>query len=431
MSSFDEWLDPREQSHSIRLSACNFRATPFARRGAHCITVDDGLTTIDCRSPHTKLWRQTTPLQTNPLPQTWASAHRHQKSETFATMRHRVKTPETASEQTMIPFSVLDLAPVNAGATPTDAFRNSLDLAQHAESWNYRRFWLAEHHNMTGIASAATSVVIGYVAGGTKTIRVGSGGVMLPNHAPLVIAEQFGTLASLYPGRIDLGLGRAPGTDQNTARALRRDLQNSADSFPDDVVELQRYFADPVEGQRIRAVPGAGLHVPLWLLGSSLFSAQLAAALGLPFAFASHFAPDYMLTALQVYRAQFRPSATLDKPYAMVGVNLFAADTNDEAQHLFTSLQQQFINLRRGTPGQLQPPVDRLAASEMELNNVAHSLACTAIGDRDTVREGLKSIIDQTGADELMLTAQIYDHEARLRSFEIGAQVREELGSSK
>jgi luciferase family oxidoreductase group 1 len=397
----------------------------------NCITVDDGLTTIDCRSPHTKLWRQTTPLQTNPLPQTWASAHRQQKSETFATMRHRVKTPETASEQTMIPFSVLDLAPVNAGATPTDAFRNSLDLAQHAESWNYRRFWLAEHHNMTGIASAATSVVIGYVAGGTKTIRVGSGGVMLPNHAPLVIAEQFGTLASLYPGRIDLGLGRAPGTDQNTARALRRDLQNSADSFPDDVVELQRYFADPVEGQRIRAVPGAGLHVPLWLLGSSLFSAQLAAALGLPFAFASHFAPDYMLTALQVYRAQFRPSATLDKPYAMVGVNLFAADTNDEAQHLFTSLQQQFINLRRGTPGQLQPPVDRLAASEMELNNVAHSLACTAIGDRDTVREGLKSIIDQTGADELMLTAQIYDHKARLRSFEIGAQVREELGSSK
>jgi luciferase family oxidoreductase group 1 len=397
----------------------------------NCIAVDDGLTTIDCRSPHTKLWRQTTPLQTNPLPQTWASAHRQQKSETFATMRHRVKTPETASEQTMIPFSVLDLAPVNAGATPTDAFRNSLDLAQHAESWNYRRFWVAEHHNMTGIASAATSVVIGYVAGGTKTIRVGSGGVMLPNHAPLVIAEQFGTLASLYPGRIDLGLGRAPGTDQNTARALRRDLQNSADSFPDDVVELQRYFADPVEGQRIRAVPGAGLHVPLWLLGSSLFSAQLAAALGLPFAFASHFAPDYMLTALQVYRAQFRPSATLDKPYAMVGVNLFAADTNDEAQHLFTSLQQQFINLRRGTPGQLQPPVDRLAASEMELNNVAHSLACTAIGDRDTVREGLKSIIDQTGADELMLTAQIYDHKARLRSFEIGAQVREELGSSK
>jgi luciferase family oxidoreductase group 1 len=383
------------------------------------------------RCLHTKLWLEKTPPHANPLSQTWTSAHRQQKSETFATMRHRVKTPETASEQTMIPFSVLDLAPVNAGATPSDAFRNSLDLAQHAESWNYRRFWLAEHHNMTGIASAATSVVIGYVAGGTKTIRVGSGGVMLPNHAPLVIAEQFGTLASLYPGRIDLGLGRAPGTDQSTARALRRDLQNSADSFPDDVVELQRYFADPAPGQRIRAVPGAGLHVPLWLLGSSLFSAQLAAALGLPFAFASHFAPDYMLTALQVYRSQFRPSATLDKPYAMVGVNLFAADSNDEAQHLFTSLQQQFINLRRGTPGQLQPPVDRLEASEMELNNVAHSLACTALGDRDTVRDALKSIIDQTGANELMLTAQIYDHKARLRSFEIGAQVREELAAGK
>ncbi|AXE93049.1 luciferase family oxidoreductase group 1 [Paraburkholderia terricola] len=329
----------------------------------------------------------------------------------------------------MIPFSVLDLSPVIAGATPADAFRNTLDLAQHAENWHYHRYWLAEHHNMTGIASAATSVVIGYVAGGTQKIRVGSGGVMLPNHAPLVIAEQFGTLASLYPGRIDLGLGRAPGTDQSTARALRRDLQNSAESFPDDVVELQRYFADPVPGQRIRAVPGAGLNVPLWLLGSSLFSAQLAAALGLPFAFASHFAPDHMLTALRVYRSQFRPSAALDKPYAMVGVNLFAADSNEEAQRLFTSLQQQFINLRRGTPGQLHPPVERLEASEMELNGVAHSLACTVLGDRDAVRAGLRSIIDQTGADELMLTAQIYDHAARLRSFEIGAQVRDELSA--
>jgi luciferase family oxidoreductase group 1 len=327
----------------------------------------------------------------------------------------------------MIPFSVLDLSPVTAGATPADAFKNTLNLAQHAEKWHYHRFWLAEHHNMTGIASAATSVVIGYVAGGTQKIRVGSGGVMLPNHAPLVIAEQFGTLASLYPDRIDLGLGRAPGTDQTTARALRRDLQNSADSFPDDVVELQRYFADPVQGQRVRAVPGAGLHVPLWLLGSSLFSAQLAAALGLPFAFASHFAPDHMLTALRLYRAQFQPSATLDKPYAMVGVNLFAADTDAEAQRLFTSLQQQFIQLRRGTPGQLQPPVDRLEAPEMELNSVAHSLACSVIGDPETVREGLLSVIEQTGADELMLTAQIYDHAARLRSFEIAAQIRDEL----
>ena len=330
----------------------------------------------------------------------------------------------------MIPFSVLDLSPITAGASATDAFRNSLDLAQHVERWGYRRFWLAEHHNMTGIASAATSVVIGHIAGGTKTIRVGSGGVMLPNHAPLVIAEQFGTLASLYPGRIDLGLGRAPGTDQTTARALRRDLQGSADSFPDDVVELQRYFADPVPGQRVRAVPGAGLHVPLWLLGSSLFSAQLAAALGLPFAFASHFAPDHMLTALRVYRAQFRPSETLDKPYAMIGVNLFAADTTAEAHRLFTSLQQQFINLRRGTPGQLQPPVDHLEAADHELAAVAHSLACTVIGDRDAVRAGLQSVIEQTGADELILTAHIYDHAARLRSFEIGAQVRDELAAA-
>jgi luciferase family oxidoreductase group 1 len=330
----------------------------------------------------------------------------------------------------MIPFSVLDLSPITAGSSATDAFRNTLDLAQHVERWGYKRFWLAEHHNMTGIASAATSVVIGHVAGGTQTIRVGSGGVMLPNHAPLVIAEQFGTLASLYPGRIDLGLGRAPGTDQTTARALRRDLQGSADSFPDDVVELQRYFADPVPGQRVRAVPGAGLHVPLWLLGSSLFSAQLAAALGLPFAFASHFAPDHLLTALRVYRSQFRPSETLAKPYAMVGVNLFAADSSDDARRLFTSLQQQFINLRRGTPGQLQPPVERIEAADHELAGVAHSLACTAIGNIDEVREGLKSILTQTDADELILTGQIYDHAARLRSFEIGAQIHEELAAA-
>ena len=327
----------------------------------------------------------------------------------------------------MIPFSVLDLSPINVGASASQAFKNTLDLAQHVETWGYHRYWLAEHHNMTGIASAATSVVIGYVAGGTQRIRVGSGGVMLPNHAPLVIAEQFGTLESLYPGRIDLGLGRAPGTDQTTARALRRDLQGSADSFPDDVVELQRYFAEPASGQRVRAVPGAGLQVPVWLLGSSLFSAQLAAALGLPFAFASHFAPDHMLTALRLYRAQFRPSATLERPYAMVGVNLFAAETNDEAQLLMTSLQQQFVNLRRGTPGQLQPPVARIQATEQELSGVAHSLAYSVVGDRDTVREGLLSVIEETGADELMLTAQIFDHAARLRSFEIAAQVRDEI----
>ncbi|WP_414444326.1 LLM class flavin-dependent oxidoreductase [Burkholderia sp. 22PA0106] len=329
----------------------------------------------------------------------------------------------------MIPFSVLDLAPIPQGADASQAFRNSLDLAQHAERWDYRRYWLAEHHNMPGIASAATAVVIGHIAGGTSKIRVGSGGIMLPNHAPLVIAEQFGTLAALYPGRIELGLGRAPGTDQTTARALRRDMVASADSFPDDVVELQRYFAEPVEGQRVRAVPGAGLNVPLWLLGSSLFSAQLAAMLGLPFAFASHFAPDYLMRALEVYRAQFRPSATLDKPYAMVGINVFAADTDDEARRLFTSLQQQFLNLRRGTPGKLPPPVEVLEANEFELANVAHSLSFAAIGSRDTVRERLRRLIAQTGADELVVAAQIYDHAARVRSYEITAQVRDELAA--
>src|SRR5471032_1816183 len=328
------------------------------------------------------------------------------------------------SEKYTVPLSVLDLAPVPQGSNPKQAFESSLELAQHAEKWGYQRYWLAEHHNMIGIASAATSVLIGFIAGGTKTIRLGSGGVMLPNHAPLVIAEQFGTLASLYPDRIDLGLGRAPGTDQSTARALRRDLQNSAESFPDDVVELQRYFADPVPGQRIRAVPGAGLQVPLWLLGSSTFSAQLAAALGLPFAFASHFAPDYMLTALQVYRAQFRPSKQLERPYAMVGVNVFAADTTEEAEFLFTSLQQQFINLRRGTPGQLPPPVKQVPWNEAERAGVEHSLACSVIGDQRQVEAGLASLIEQTQPDELMVTAQIYDHSARLRSFEITAQAR-------
>jgi luciferase family oxidoreductase group 1 len=318
-------------------------------------------------------------------------------------------------EAAMIPFSVLDLSPIPAGSTAADAFRHSRELAQHVEKLGFLRFWLAEHHNMTGIASAATSVVIGHVAAGTSTIRVGSGGVMLPNHAPLVIAEQFGTLESLFPGRIDLGLGRAPGTDQTTARALRRDLQGSADNFPDDVVELQRYFADPVEGQRVRAVPGAGLNVPIWLLGSSTFSAQLAAALGLPFAFASHFAPDYLLSALQVYRTQFRPSKQLDRPYAMVGVNVFAAGTTAEAEFLFTSLQQQFINLRRGTPGQLPPPVEQIA--------------CSVIGDQRQVEAGLASLIEQTQPDELMVTAQIYDHAARLRSFEITAQARATLAA--
>ncbi|HZG54755.1 MAG TPA: LLM class flavin-dependent oxidoreductase [Pyrinomonadaceae bacterium] len=322
-------------------------------------------------------------------------------------------------------FSVLDLAPVKEGGTITETFRETLDLARHAETWGYRRYWLAEHHNMPGIASAATAVLIGYVAGGTETIRVGSGGVMLPNHAPLVIAEQFGTLEALYPGRIDLGLGRAPGTDQRTARALRRHLETGADDFPRDVAELQSYFDALRPGQAVRAVPGAGLRVPIWLLGSSLFSAELAAALGLPFAFASHFAPDYLMHALEIYRSRFQPSEALSKPHAMVGVNVFAADTDAEAQRLFTSLQRQFVNLRRGVPGLLQPPDDTLEGnwSEMEKAGVERMLACSVVGSPATVRRGLESFIDATQADEIIVTAQIFDHAARLRSFEIVAGV--------
>ncbi|MFL5355763.1 LLM class flavin-dependent oxidoreductase [Archangium sp.] len=329
----------------------------------------------------------------------------------------------------MIPFSVLDLSPILQGSDATQAFRNTLDLARHAERWGYKRYWLAEHHNMPGIASAATSVVIGHVAGGTSTIRVGSGGVMLPNHAPLVIAEQFGTLEALFPGRIDLGLGRAPGTDQATARALRRDLDSNADSFPQDVLELQSYFRPAAPHQTIRAVPGAGLNVPLWLLGSSLFSAQLAAVLGLPFAFASHFAPDHLMAALRIYRAQFKPSEALERPYAMVCVNAFAADTDAEAQRLVTSLQQQFINLRRGQPGPLQPPVDSLEGrwSPMEKAGVEHALSYSVLGSPETVRRGLAAILEQTAPDELMVTGQIYDHAARLRSFELVAEARAAL----
>ncbi|HET8727450.1 MAG TPA: LLM class flavin-dependent oxidoreductase [Alphaproteobacteria bacterium] len=331
----------------------------------------------------------------------------------------------------MIPFSVLDLSPIVQGATASDALRNTLDLAQHAERWGYNRYWLAEHHNMTGIASAATAVVIGHVAGGTKTIRVGSGGVMLPNHAPLVVAEQFGTLESLYPGRIDLGLGRAPGTDMATARALRRDLQTDADRFPQDVLELRGYFQPAEPGQKIRAVPGAGLQVPIWLLGSSLFSAHLAAMLGLPFAFASHFAPDLMMQALEVYRGRFEPSDVLDRPYAMLGVNVFAAETDAEARRHFTSLQQQFVNLRRGTPGQLPPPVDDIEAhcSPAELAGMERALACSFVGSAETVHKDIKGFIEATGADELMVTATMYDHAARLRSFEIAAGVRDSLAA--
>jgi luciferase family oxidoreductase group 1 len=334
-------------------------------------------------------------------------------------------------EMPVIPFSVLDLAPINQGSDAAHAFRHSLDLAQHAERWNYKRFWLAEHHNMPGIASAATAVVIGYIAGGTRTIRVGSGGVMLPNHAPLVIAEQFGTLESLYGGRIDLGLGRAPGTDQRTARALRRDLASTAENFPHDVMELQALLGPVQPNQMVRAVPGAGLRVPIWLLGSSTFSAQLAAMLGLPFAFASHFAPAELMPALRVYRARFQPSEQLQEPYAMVGVNVFAADTDPEARRLITSLQQQFISLRRGAPGPLPPPVDNMDDlwSSVERAGVEQALAYSVVGAPDAVERGLEAFIAETHADELMLTAQIYDHAARLRSFEIAAEARRRLAA--
>ena len=333
----------------------------------------------------------------------------------------------------MIPFSILDLSQINQGSDAAYAFRNSLDLAQHAERWGYKRFWLAEHHNMPGIASAATAVAIGYVAGGTRTIRVGSGGVMLPNHAPLVIAEQFGTLHSLYGDRVDLGLGRAPGTDQRTARALRRDLVGGAESFPRDVLELQALLGPVQPVQAVRAVPGAGSRVPLWLLGSSTYSAQLAAALGLPFAFASHFAPADLMPALGLYRAQFRPSEQLARPYAMVGVNVFAAETEGEARRLSTSLQQQFISLRRGAPGPLPPPVDSMDGqwSPMERAGVEQALAYSVVGTLEVVQEGLKAIVADTSADELMLTAQIYDHAARLRSFEIAADARGRLAAGR
>lgn len=320
-------------------------------------------------------------------------------------------------------FSILDLSPITQGSDARQALLNSRDLAQHAEKWGYHRYWLAEHHNMPGIASAATAIAIGFVAEGTKIIRVGSGGIMLPNHAPLVIAEQFGTLESLYPGRIDLGLGRAPGTDQLTSRALRRDLRGSVDSFPSDVRELQSYFTAPEIHQRVRAYPGAGLNIPIWLLGSSVYSAQLAAQLGLPFAFASHFAPDLLLHALQIYRDGFQPSETLQEPYAMAGVNVFAADTQSEAEKLFTSVQQSFVNLRRGNPGQLPPPLetDERPWAEFEQQNIDHALAFSFIGTQEKVQGEIEHFLAQTGVDELMITGMIYDHDARLHSFELAA----------
>jgi luciferase family oxidoreductase group 1 len=328
----------------------------------------------------------------------------------------------------MIPFSILDLSPINEGSDAAQSFRNTLDLARHGERWGYRRFWLAEHHGMPGIASAATAVLIGHVAGGTSTIRVGAGGIMLPNHSPLVIAEQFGTLESLFPGRIDLGLGRAPGSDQLTARALRRNLASDADEFPQDVIELMEYFS-ATQRHAVRAVPGAGLDVPLWILGSSLFGAQVAAAFGLPYAFASHFAPAQMMEAIAMYRATFKPSAQLARPYVMLGFNVFAAATQEEAEFHATSMQQAFINLRSGHPKRLQPPVEgymnRIGPQERAV--LDQVLSCAAIGAKDKVARELKDFIARTGADELMITSQIFDHAARLRSFEMAAEARSRL----
>jgi luciferase family oxidoreductase group 1 len=324
----------------------------------------------------------------------------------------------------MTPYSVLDLSPIAQGSDAAQSFRNTLDLARHAERWGYRRYWLAEHHGMPGIASAATAVLIGHVAGGTSTIRVGAGGIMLPNHSPLVIAEQFGTLESLYPGRIDLGLGRAPGSDQRTAQALRRNLDSDPDAFPRDVQELNDYFSASPQ-QAVRAVPGTGLEVPLWILGSSLYGAQLAAAFGLPYAFASHFAPAQMMAAIELYRREFRPSRRMARPYVMLGYNVFAADSLPGAKLLATSMQQAFVNLRTGRPGQLPPPVEgyveRIGPQERAI--LGQVLACSSIGTVDTVAADLRNFITLTGADELMITCQIFDHAARLRSFEIAAQV--------
>jgi luciferase family oxidoreductase group 1 len=322
----------------------------------------------------------------------------------------------------MTKLSVLDLAPIVEGSDAGAALRNSLDLARHAERLGYHRFWLAEHHNMEGIASAATSVVIGHVAAGTKTIRVGSGGIMLPNHAPIMIAEQFGTLDALFPGRIDLGLGRAPGTDMATARALRRMMNGSADTFPQDVMELQHYFEPAAPGQAVRAVPGAGANVEMWILGSSLFGAQLAAHLGLPYAFASHFAPQDLDQAALIYRERFRPSKQLDKPYFMAALNVIAAETDEEAKLLFTSLQQAFANIRTGKAGKMPKPVQGLQLDPMVEMQLAHALSCSVVGSPETVKRGIDAFATRTDADELIVAGSIWDHQARLRSFEIAAE---------
>ncbi len=324
----------------------------------------------------------------------------------------------------MIPLSVLDLSPIAEGSDAGQSLRNSLDLARHVEALGYRRFWMAEHHNLPGIASAATAVALAHVGAGTSHIRIGAGGIMLPNHAPLLIAEQFGTLAALHPGRVDLGLGRAPGSDQVTARAMRRTLHSNGDDFPQDVVELMGYFQAAEPGP-IQAVPGAGLDVPIWILGSSTYGAQLAAILGLPFAFASHFAPAMLTKALSIYRQMFRPSAQLANPYVMLGVNIIAAETDAEARLLFSSLQQSFVNLRRGRPGKLPPPVADIDAllDPYARAMLDDALSCAIVGAPDTVRSGLMDFIRRTEADELMVTANIFDHSKRKRSFELVAEV--------
>jgi luciferase family oxidoreductase group 1 len=324
-----------------------------------------------------------------------------------------------------ISISVLDLAPILLGTTARDSFHNSLKLAQETEAYGYKRYWLAEHHNMEGIASSATSVLIGYIAGGTTKIRVGSGGIMLPNHAPLVVAEQFGTLESLYPGRIDLGLGRAPGTDQLTSMALRRDLRGSVNDFPNNVQELIGYFEPKQEEKRVRAVPGEGLEVPIWLLGSSTYSAQLAGKLGLPFAFASHFAPTQLREALSIYRDNFTPSDRLQEPYALACVNVVAADTNDEADYLATSLYQSFLGIIRGTARTLLPPVENMEAhwNAMEKAHVLQSLQYTFIGGPDQVKNKLQAFLDDTQVDEIMIASNIFDQEARVKSYKIVSEL--------
>ena len=324
----------------------------------------------------------------------------------------------------MIPLSILDLAPIVEGGDAGQAFRNARSLAQQGERLGYKRFWMAEHHSMPGIASAATAVVLGYVAEGTTRIRIGAGGIMLPNHSPLQVAEQFGTLESLYPGRIDLGLGRAPGTDQAAAYAMRRNLSSDPNQFPRDVVELMNYLKPPEPGQRVRAIPGEGLRIPIWILGSSMFGAQLAAMLGLPYAFASHFAPGLMMDAIRVYRETFKPSEQLAKPYVMLGYNVFAADTDEEAATLATSLYQAFVQLRTGQPTALKPPVLRYLESlpGPQRASLDQMLSCSAIGSPDTVAAAVEAFVAETGADELMITSQIYDHDARLRSYALLAE---------